>query len=121
MISPEGKEVVANGAGVARGGRAGGDIAARQGTQRESLDGGGPVRPGWLGVSVAYFDLRIVSHGLVLCAVTLPIDPVWEMLQSKKGLLREASHGVAQGKRGRGLVPISSVWCRVEARRDLAA
>lgn len=93
--------------GWPQGGRAGGDMAARQGTQRERLDGGGPIRYGWLGVSAAYFDLRIVSHGLVLCAVTLPIDPDWEMLQSKKGLLREASHGVAQGKRGRGLVPIS--------------
>lgn len=59
------------------------------------MDGGGsfPLEP--LGVSFAYFDLRIVSHGLVLCAVTLPIDPVWEMLQSKK-VLREASHEVAR-------------------------
>lgn len=66
-------------------------MAARQDRQREraSLDGGGSLRQEWLGVSQrAYLDLRIVSHGLVLCAVTLPIDPVWEMLQSKKVFAR---------------------------------
>ena len=62
------------------------------------VDGGGslPLEPSGVS-SIAYFDLRIVSHGLVLCAVTLPIDPVWEMLQSKR-VLGEASHEVAQEK-----------------------
>lgn len=45
----------------------------------------------------AYLDLRIVSHGLVRCATTLPIDPTWEMLRSKR-FLREASHGIARGR-----------------------
>lgn len=65
-------------------------------TERESgWWGFAPARV--VGRQHAYLDLRIVSHGLVLCAVTLPIDPVWEMLQSKE-VLREASHGVARGK-----------------------
>lgn len=62
-----------------------------------------------------------LSVARLLC----PSNPTWEMLQSKN-LLREASHGLShEGERGRGrgrgLVPISSVLCRVEAWRGLAA
>ena len=61
----------------------------------------------------AYLDLRIVSHGLVLCSITLPIDPDWKMLQSKE-VLREASHGGAQGKARAGTRPdiVGVVLCR---------
>lgn len=57
---------------------------------------GVPLRDRVVGRQLAYLDLRIVSHGLVRCVVSLPMDPAWRIAAKQAGVARRLTTGNAQ-------------------------